>query len=278
MRIAAFALALVVGIMPSVAANAGPVLGFSAPSEAVLFEPLVFTSTSHDPDGTIASTTWEFSDSGRTKSGAVVTHAFGWPGLHTVTLRVRDDAGAEASVDIPVLVHATLMQGRAYALRGGDATLADTGDVATAQHTDHGAAAGEWRHGQLRVAGLDATLRTLQDRAVARADVGYVYVPVPIGYILITGIEAESIVGCDHPTIVNSKFTQVRLNDGALVPPGSVPPNTRVQVPGAGTLDLNVQESMGDRISVAAVRFTALDGQVLEAAHAEAGVSYCPFA
>lgn len=48
---------------------------------------------SRDPDGTIASYAWSFSDGG-SAAGPVVTHAFRRPGRYTVTLTVTDDSGA----------------------------------------------------------------------------------------------------------------------------------------------------------------------------------------
>lgn len=196
-----------------------------------------------------------------------------------MTLRVRDDAGAVASLDVTILVRAPLMQGRAFALEGPDgATFADTGDVETTQQTDHADAVGTFSHGAIRVAGLDASLRTLDARTVARATVESVHVPVPIGYVLVTGIESEAIVGCDFPLMRSVKITQLRLNDAPLVPPGEVPPNTSVALPDGGTLTLNVQERAGDRLASIALRLTDATGaRVLEVAHAEAGVTYCPF-
>lgn len=277
MRPVMLALVVALALPPLAAANEAPVAQAEVQAEARLREPVLFTSTSHDADGTIVATTWEDSD-GRTRAGASVVIAFQYPGVHTVTLRVTDDAGATSALEIAIMVHAPLMHGRAYALRAGDATFADTGDVVTQYQTDHADAVGAWNQGALRVAGLDATLRTLDERAVARTDVGYVYIPLPIGYVLITGIEAESIVGCEYPTIRNAKFTQVRLNDSPLVPPGDVAPNTRVPLPGGALLELNVQEAPSlDRLSSIAVRFTSTEGVVHEIAHTEAGVSHCPW-
>lgn len=277
MRILLLAVALLLASTPHAAANEAPVAIASSPSEARIGEPIVLTSLSYDPDGTIVSTTWEFSDDGRTRSGTSVTKAFGWPGLHSVVLRVTDDGGAQAELELQVLVRAPLMHGRAYAVLALGDTAADTGEVFTTQQSETLATVGQYRNGGLRVSALEGQLNTHENRAVARASVGLAHIPHPFGYLLITGVETLSIVGCDHPTINWARFDQVRLNDAALVA-GEVPPNTRVDVPRGGTLELNVVEPVGDRVSVVAIRFTAPDGEVTQIAHAEAGVSHCPYA
>ncbi len=50
-------------------------------------------SASYDPDGYIVSYTWNFGD-GTTAEGKVVTHAYADNGVYTVTLTVKDNAGA----------------------------------------------------------------------------------------------------------------------------------------------------------------------------------------
>lgn len=271
-------LALVLATLaPPAAANQAPTAIASAQAEAVLGEPVVFTSLSTDPDGMIVSHIWTDTD-GRDLHGAVITRAFDFPGVHTMSLRVTDDAGAMAFTEIQVLVHATLLHGRAYALQTPSGTRADTGDVVTPYHTETTASEGEVRNGGLKIAALDAKLRTLNERAIARADAAFVHVPIPIGSIRITGIEAEAFVSCTGTTLA-ARFTQIRLNDAPIVPPGEVPPNTRVAIPGGGEIVLNAQETVApDRVSVTAAR-VLLPGQApIEIAHAEAGVTHCPFA
>ncbi|HLE95851.1 MAG TPA: PKD domain-containing protein [Candidatus Thermoplasmatota archaeon] len=275
--------AVVVGLLasallPLAHANAPPAVSWTvSPTHALLGEPVTFTDTSVDPDGTIVEVVWEFSD-GRSVSGSSVTKSFDFPGRHETRLAVTDDAGATVLVAFEVVVLPTLMEGRASALRVGESRHADTGDVSTDQHSDHEAAVGEARNGGLHASGLLAELLTLDRRAVARADVAYVKIPVPIGYVLATGIEAEAIVGCAYPTILNAKFTQLRLNDGPLVPPGSFAPGTRIDLPGGGSVLLDVRESSAPgRLSVTAMRVDVPGAPPVEVARAEAGVRDCPY-
>lgn len=219
MRLALLAVALVLSSIPHAGANAAPVAVAVAPAEARLNEPIVFASASYDPDGTIVSTTWEFSD-GRMVSGTSVTKRLDYAGLHTITLRVTDDLGALTAIELQVRILPPTMHGRAYALRVGDERFADTGDISTTQHTTTLASIGDTRYGQLRFAALDGELRTLENRAIARATVEHLYIPVPVGYILVTGIESYAVVGCDYPSLLSARFTQVRLNDSPSCRPG----------------------------------------------------------
>ncbi len=78
------------------------------PDEIVTFD----ASASYDADGTIAAYEWLLGD-GTNLSGVVVSHAYGSPGLYTVTLTVRDNEGNHNSVirslnvrqEIPLVVY-----------------------------------------------------------------------------------------------------------------------------------------------------------------------------
>jgi PKD domain len=65
--------------------------------------PLGFSATASDPDGDHLQVTWAFDDRD-VVSGAQATHAFATRGLHAVTLRVRDEAGLEATRSFTIAV------------------------------------------------------------------------------------------------------------------------------------------------------------------------------
>jgi len=80
--------------------NRPPVARFIESSEKVLTgNTIIFNAgDSDDPDGTIASYSWNFGDETSAK-GVVVRHAYKDDGVYTVTLTVTDDDGATASTD-----------------------------------------------------------------------------------------------------------------------------------------------------------------------------------
>ena len=65
-----------------------------------------FTSTSTDPDGSIASVAWSFGDT-TSGNGTPVQHTYGSAGTRTVTLTVTDDDGAQATASAQVTVSST---------------------------------------------------------------------------------------------------------------------------------------------------------------------------
>lgn len=65
-------------------------------------------SASVDPDGTIVSYQWYFSDDETTGSGVTVTHTFTTPGYHYVTLMVRDGQGKEGFTSTNITVEGSI--------------------------------------------------------------------------------------------------------------------------------------------------------------------------
>jgi hypothetical protein len=73
-----------------------PVASFTiAPAAPVANQPVLFTSTSSDPDGTVKEQVWDLNGDGNYDNGGGVTafRAFADPGEYVVGLRVTDDAG-----------------------------------------------------------------------------------------------------------------------------------------------------------------------------------------
>ncbi len=88
-------------------ANRPPVASFGfTPAAPKTAEQITFTSTSTDPDGTVASYAWDTDNDGQFDDGtaASATKAFATPGTYTVKLRVTDNSGGTTtqSVDVPV--------------------------------------------------------------------------------------------------------------------------------------------------------------------------------
>lgn len=87
--------------------NREPTAGFSvSPASPLSGQLVTFTSTSSDPDGTIASQAWELDgtsdfDDG---TGTSVSRAFATPGTRTVKLRVTDSNGATKTVSKSVTI------------------------------------------------------------------------------------------------------------------------------------------------------------------------------
>ncbi|TMK99868.1 MAG: PKD domain-containing protein [Actinobacteria bacterium] len=83
-----------------------PVASFTiVPNPATAGSPAGFNgNASTDPDGTIASYSWNFGDGTAAGSGAVPTHVYGAPGTYTATLTVTDNGGNTSSVSQAVSV------------------------------------------------------------------------------------------------------------------------------------------------------------------------------
>ena len=73
-----------------------PVASFTiAPAAPIANQPVLFTSTSSDPDGTLVEQVWDLNGDGNYDNGggATALRAFADPGEYAVGLRVTDDAG-----------------------------------------------------------------------------------------------------------------------------------------------------------------------------------------
>ncbi|WP_131106019.1 PKD domain-containing protein [Ornithinimicrobium sufpigmenti] len=81
-------------------ANQAPEASFSVEASG---RSATLTSTSTDPDGSIASYDWDLGD-GTSADEPVVVHTYAQAGTYQVTLTVTDDDGATGSVTVPVTV------------------------------------------------------------------------------------------------------------------------------------------------------------------------------
>src|SRR6266516_4281191 len=86
------------------AANQPPVAAFTPSCSALTCS---FTSTSSDPDGTIAAYSWNFGDGSPAATTPNPSHTYGAGGSYTVTLQVTDNQGATNSTSQNVTVTAT---------------------------------------------------------------------------------------------------------------------------------------------------------------------------
>jgi PKD repeat protein len=93
---------------PTAAFSMTPVV--PTPSGPVAFD----ARASSEPDGAIASYTWDFGD-GATGAGATPTHAYVNAGTYAVRLTVVDGAGQRATVTHPVTVYSLPQSTFAYA-------------------------------------------------------------------------------------------------------------------------------------------------------------------
>jgi len=84
----------------SSSANKPPVAAFTSSASGLTVQ---FTDGSTDPDGSIASRSWNFGD-GTGSTAANPSHAYAKAGTYTVSLTVKDNAGASATTSKSVTV------------------------------------------------------------------------------------------------------------------------------------------------------------------------------
>ncbi|MCD6530068.1 PKD domain-containing protein, partial [Candidatus Bathyarchaeota archaeon] len=86
--------------------NEKPVANFTfTPLNPTCLEPIQFTDSSYDPDGSVASWYWNFGD-GTNSTEKNPIHTYKNPGNYTVTLTVTDDEGATDETSILLVVSA----------------------------------------------------------------------------------------------------------------------------------------------------------------------------
>ncbi len=90
------------------AVNVQPVASFTySPSTVFATEPVAFTSTSFDPDGSIATYAWDFTNDGITDATTpTASYTYAVAGTYTARLTVTDNLGASASTTQTITVHA----------------------------------------------------------------------------------------------------------------------------------------------------------------------------
>ncbi|MEA2123312.1 MAG: hypothetical protein QOI80_94, partial [Solirubrobacteraceae bacterium] len=110
--------------------NRAPVAAFSAaPNPVASGTPVTFTSTSTDPDGTIASQAWDLDNNGVYDNGTAATASRSFPksGTYTVGLKVTDDNGGTNTI-----THTVTVTNRApHAAMDVSATPVPTGQTVT---------------------------------------------------------------------------------------------------------------------------------------------------
>jgi PKD repeat protein len=81
------------------------------PTKAKTGDPVTFMSTSKDPDGSIASQSWDLDADGEFDDGSEVSvsRTFLLPGTYEIALLVTDDSGAQTVTSEPVVIRARLL-------------------------------------------------------------------------------------------------------------------------------------------------------------------------
>ncbi len=114
--------------------------------------PLVVTcdaSASSDPDGTIASYSWEFGD-GQLGTGVTITHTYATMGTFTVKLTVTDNSGAASSTSKTIVAQQANQPPVAsftFTPTTGEAPLAVAYDASASSDPDGTIASYSWDFG-----------------------------------------------------------------------------------------------------------------------------------
>ncbi|KPJ63465.1 hypothetical protein AMK68_03915, partial [candidate division KD3-62 bacterium DG_56] len=74
------------------------------PATPTCADPMTFTCTASDQDGTVVAYAWDFGDGGTDSGSAIVTHTYAGPGDYTACATVTDDQGGQGTCCIPAAV------------------------------------------------------------------------------------------------------------------------------------------------------------------------------
>jgi PKD repeat protein len=91
--------------------NTPPTAGFVVPSTCTVNSACSFTDSSTDPDGTIASWSWNFGDLSPVDASQNPTHTFGAASTYQVALTVTDNGGATNTITQSVTVNSAPQSG-----------------------------------------------------------------------------------------------------------------------------------------------------------------------
>ena len=139
-----------------IAANQPPVAAFTSSTSNLKAS---FDGTgSSDPDGTVASYSWDFGDSSALGTTATVSHTYAQGGTYTVTLTVTDDQGATNAVQHVVTVSPPVNQPPVAAFTSSTSNLKASFDGTGSSDPDGTVASYSWDFGDSSALGTTATV------------------------------------------------------------------------------------------------------------------------
>ncbi|MBO1756823.1 PKD domain-containing protein [Allobranchiibius sp. CTAmp26] len=113
-------------------------------------------SGSTDPDGTVASYSWNYGDGSTAGSGVQPSHVYAAAGTYTVTLTVTDNQGATNSVSHNITVTAPVNQPPVAAFTSSASNLTGSFDGSGSTDPDGTVASYAWNYGDGTAAGTGA--------------------------------------------------------------------------------------------------------------------------
>ncbi len=85
--------------------NQPPVIVWNPSTVSTIGTAIIFdTSSSYDPDGTIASIDWDFGDSTAIQNGVQTSHTYVAEGTYTITVGVTDDRGSRVTDSAQIVI------------------------------------------------------------------------------------------------------------------------------------------------------------------------------